>query len=342
MMPYTCSVPACRGNYDAENKVHVFGFPSDKDLRDKWLRAIPRKDFTITNNSKATSLNSVRKLYDLESSNILKFGYGLTRKALWPTNLERQSVKLALKLLNTNIVHALRELGIKYNLEHYEQTAEFINIICTWWDIVNVKTPNKGKAKNNPMCEPLTSNSSDKKLIFLKQFVSWLTRWENFDSNNGRLSKETFLAARHTTEAFIEITNYCTQELKKPYVLLGKIQTDKLESRFGQYRSMAGDQYHISIRQIYETESKLRLCHELKLASHKKEVAIENGSPRWYDSFLKQAGLLQSRWPRLARGRIHRFRCQGMECVATRVGGRNEDTNVPGASFRGRQDDKTE
>ncbi|CAL1277787.1 unnamed protein product [Larinioides sclopetarius] len=53
-MPYTCSVPACRGNYDAENKVHVFGFPSDKDLRDKWLRAIPRKDFTITNNSKAS------------------------------------------------------------------------------------------------------------------------------------------------------------------------------------------------------------------------------------------------------------------------------------------------
>ncbi|XP_071043144.1 uncharacterized protein [Parasteatoda tepidariorum] len=31
---------------------------------------------------------------------------------------------------------------------------------------------------------------------------------------------------------------------------------------------MAGDQYHISVRQIYETESKL--CHELKLASHTK------------------------------------------------------------------------
>ncbi|KAF8785673.1 hypothetical protein HNY73_011188 [Argiope bruennichi] len=37
------------------------------------------------------------------------------------------------------------------------------------------------------------------------------------------------------------------------------------ESRFGQYRSMAGDQYHISVRQIYETESKL--SHKLKLAS---------------------------------------------------------------------------
>ncbi|GBO39523.1 hypothetical protein AVEN_79720-1 [Araneus ventricosus] len=33
---------------------------------------------------------------------------------------------------------------------------------------------------------------------------------------------------------------------------------------------MAGDEYHISVRQISETESKLQLCHELKLASHKK------------------------------------------------------------------------
>ncbi|GBN71323.1 hypothetical protein AVEN_111271-2-1, partial [Araneus ventricosus] len=47
-----------------------------------------------------------------------------------------------------------------------------------------------------------------------------------------------------------------------------KIQTDKLESRFGQYRSMSGDQYHISIRQLYETENKLLISRELKLISH--------------------------------------------------------------------------
>ncbi|GBM98751.1 hypothetical protein AVEN_108077-1 [Araneus ventricosus] len=32
--------------------------------------------------------------------------------------------------------------------------------------------------------------------------------------------------------------------------------------------SMSGDQYHISIRQLYETENKLRICKELKLISH--------------------------------------------------------------------------
>ncbi|CAL1264091.1 unnamed protein product [Larinioides sclopetarius] len=51
-MPCKCSVPACRGNYDETNRVAVFGFPNDKCLREKWLHAIPRKDFNITKNSK--------------------------------------------------------------------------------------------------------------------------------------------------------------------------------------------------------------------------------------------------------------------------------------------------
>ncbi|KAF8785675.1 hypothetical protein HNY73_011190 [Argiope bruennichi] len=50
-MPYKCSVPACRGNYE-ENTVAVFGYPIDEALREKRLPAIPRKMFTITKNSR--------------------------------------------------------------------------------------------------------------------------------------------------------------------------------------------------------------------------------------------------------------------------------------------------
>ncbi|CAL1289202.1 unnamed protein product, partial [Larinioides sclopetarius] len=50
-MTCKCSVPACRGNYDEANKVAVFSFPNDENLRAQWLRAIPRKDFNVTKNS---------------------------------------------------------------------------------------------------------------------------------------------------------------------------------------------------------------------------------------------------------------------------------------------------
>ena len=52
-MPYKCCIPECRGNYDAtkermDEKVSVFSFPDDPDLRAKWLRMIPRKDYAVT------------------------------------------------------------------------------------------------------------------------------------------------------------------------------------------------------------------------------------------------------------------------------------------------------
>lgn len=52
-----CCVPGCKGNYDRGPKVHVFSFPRDVDRKDKWLRAIPRKDFTPSVHSKVCELH---------------------------------------------------------------------------------------------------------------------------------------------------------------------------------------------------------------------------------------------------------------------------------------------
>ncbi|GBO32495.1 hypothetical protein AVEN_146814-1 [Araneus ventricosus] len=220
------------------------------------------------NSVQTASFSVLRKLYDIESSELLKFGIGLTRKALWPTNLERQNVSLALKIFSSNLVKGLLELGEKHSLMHYGDTANFLNIFCTWWDIANVKTVTKGKHKNNPMAEPITDSLNDIKKEFLKKFIAWLDKYEKMDSNNGRFSRETHSALRQTSQAFLSVTEYCCNNLNMSYLLLGKIQTDKLESRLRQYRSMSGDQYHISIRQLYETENKLRISRELKLISH--------------------------------------------------------------------------
>lgn len=51
-MPLTCVVPGCKGNYKSGPKVHVFGFPKDGELANKWLRAIRRENFTPNKNSK--------------------------------------------------------------------------------------------------------------------------------------------------------------------------------------------------------------------------------------------------------------------------------------------------
>jgi len=49
-----CFVPRCKDNYDNGPKVHVFKFPSDEALKQKWIYAVRRDDFAPTRHSKVS------------------------------------------------------------------------------------------------------------------------------------------------------------------------------------------------------------------------------------------------------------------------------------------------
>ena len=93
--------------------------------------------------------------------------------------------------------------------------------------------------------------------------------WNSIPEKSGKLTKETFTALHHTTYAILEHTQYCTEELKMVCILPGKFQTDHLEARFGQYQQLSGDQYNISIRQVFEWEKKTKnvACFKTQPAS---------------------------------------------------------------------------
>ena len=94
----------------------------------------------------------------------------------------------------------------------------------------------------------------------------WLDNWklENFSK---KLTRQTHTALCHTIYGMVEVIKYCFEELNLNYLLLGKLQTDPLENRFGKYRQLAGGHYHISIRQLYESEKRLRIQSILTLTS---------------------------------------------------------------------------
>lgn len=57
-----CCVPRCRGNYRNGPKVHAFSFPSNAELRQKWLDAIPRQYFQPGKHSKVRYLIDPRQV----------------------------------------------------------------------------------------------------------------------------------------------------------------------------------------------------------------------------------------------------------------------------------------
>nr|CAI5839421.1 unnamed protein product [Callosobruchus analis]CAI5839423.1 unnamed protein product [Callosobruchus analis] len=53
-------VPNCTGNYKSSGRnVHIFKFPKDKNLREKWLRSIHRENFQISDHSVVCHLHLV-------------------------------------------------------------------------------------------------------------------------------------------------------------------------------------------------------------------------------------------------------------------------------------------
>ncbi|XP_035233690.1 uncharacterized protein LOC118205512 [Stegodyphus dumicola] len=254
--------------------VHLF-----KNIRNNWLNQknpgtcmfFPNIEDLSKKHFKTASFMSLRKLHEIENDQLITFSNGLTLKSLSPSNLEKQNIKLVLKIFNKFTIEGLIHLGPLHEIPHYSDTSEFISIICKWWDIMNVKTMFKGIHQKSEFMKPLTADDSDPKVIFLNQFLNWLDAWESMKCSTGMLTKETHAALKQTTYGILELTRYCVEELGMKYILPGKIQTDALEARFGKYRQLSGSQYHISMRQLLECEKKLRIQSSIKL-----ELIIKN------------------------------------------------------------------
>lgn len=241
-----------------------------KCIRNNWLNSKPEQVLTYPDMSDFSTIRTarfqaVRKLHELEHDKLLKFGYSLNVKALFPSNIEKQNVKLALKIFNSFVIEGLKQFGS--NITNSDDTAIFIGTILRWWHIVNVKTPLKGKRLNDPYQEPIIADRiDDPKLVFLNNFLDWLDEWKQSKYSH-KLTNQTHTALTHTVYCMLEIVKYCFHDLKMNYILLGKFQTDPLERRFGKYCQLAGGHYNISIRQLYECEKRLRIQSQLTLKS---------------------------------------------------------------------------
>ncbi|KAH7974613.1 hypothetical protein HPB49_017449 [Dermacentor silvarum] len=179
------------------------------------------------------SLKAIRDLHASEEHSVTKFGNGLSYKALQPSNIERQNVKLVLKVFSSFVVKALNMRGDELNLNYAEGTAHFIDLILKWWHVVNVKSLSNGRSLIDPLQDPVWSLTG-KHIEFLNIFfLHSLDTWRDIKMDTGTLSTETHSALRLTCYSLVKLCRYCLEELNFDYVLLGKFQTDHLEESAG-------------------------------------------------------------------------------------------------------------
>ncbi len=94
----------------------------------------------------------------------------------------------------------------------------------------------------------------------MEEFVQFLDEVQLMWDTTGHrgLSKETAFALRHTLVALVAMSRYMVDRLGFNYILLGKFQSDSLESRFGWYRQLSGANYFISPKQLLQSERKIK------------------------------------------------------------------------------------
>ena len=76
-------------------------------------------------------------------------------------------------------------------------------------------------------------------------------------------TKETFVAFQQTLSALIGLCQYLLNGCGFNYILLGLCQSDNIESRFGWYRQLSGGNYYISMKQLIDSERKIRTISSL-------------------------------------------------------------------------------
>ncbi|KAG1673830.1 MFS-type transporter SLC18B1 [Nymphon striatum] len=202
------------------------------------------------------------ELHNLEATKPIKLGYKLTEKCLNPTSIEKSSVKLSMSVFNESTENALIFYSDHENKD-WIGTATFISHFLKLWSIINVKNKSVGKFKRDPYREPIMT-VTDGRLTYLYDFANFLKIWQQ--NKNFCLTKVTFTVMHHMCVTLPQIACYFLDVLKFQYVLFGKFQSDMIESRFGWYRQLSGGNYFISVKQVLESERKIKAVSLLKFS----------------------------------------------------------------------------
>jgi hypothetical protein len=205
----------------------------------------------------SAKFDHIIQLYNHELGRPIKIAHKLTQKVLTPRPIERCNVMLAERCFHESTIAGLIYYGER-GFPEWKKTAAFLDLIHKWWSIVNVRTMTIGLQKRDENKKPVTEVNGAH-VEFFHKFAAWLVKWQKEGDRKTSLSSETFFCAQQTCTALPPLIEYLLTKKGLNFILLGKISSDPIERRFGQYRQLAGANYFLSVRQFLEAEKLIRL-----------------------------------------------------------------------------------
>lgn len=242
--------------YTMYDTVHLFKNFYFNLLNKKSLVCPPMPGTDVTLHAESKHLD---QLYCLELGGAVKMAHRLTDRVLHPTSVERVNVQLAMAATHESTVSALRYFSQVDKYRSFGGTADFLELLSHWFSVVNVKTPFTHARLRDPRRKP-PSVEERGALDFLDAFREMLEIWME-KKGGAKMSRDTTQAAIFTCRGLVGLSKYLLNSHGDhiQYVLLGKIQSDRIEGRFGHLRKLAGGNFWASVRQFFEGEAVIRV-----------------------------------------------------------------------------------
>ena len=245
---------------DAENKTYVFFDTVHlvKNIRNNLLNSkkfvfpgfkFEVSDTILESNEGYISWHDIHRIYDKDitlTANLRK-APKLSYNALHPGN-NKQNVGLALAVFDEKTIAACMSY-----FPTRKDMAAFLKLISTWWIIANSNRRYNSYRLANAI------EHGDGKIQFYKELAQWIEEWSKCPC---------FCLSKQTANAFILTLRSQAKLIEDllsegfSFVLTRRFQSDPLENRFSQYRSLSGGRFLVSLREVQSSERVLT-CRSL-------------------------------------------------------------------------------
>ncbi|XP_064485536.1 uncharacterized protein LOC135398009 [Ornithodoros turicata] len=252
-----------------------------KNIRSQFLS--DDKNFQVERQN--VSSKFLKDLADIQetSGDIITPVRCLTRKHLFPNNLEKMNVKRAVHIFSPEVVAALewlQQYGQQYGIGCFKDaaaTVKFMKMIGEWFQILNIKNPTHS-IHSNSTASAAFFNVGDERLRWLEEdFLSYIETWRASCTHPRRqfLTNETYRALKLTTLSTVGCVKYL---LKAGFHLTRKFSSDEIEILFSAMRRMAGSNDQTSAASVLSSLQRILVTGLVKPSQNANVVTSENSA----------------------------------------------------------------
>ena len=245
--------------FDA-NRPLFFSFDPAHILKNVRSQHLAR-NFELNGNS--VTGDHIRKLYNIQKGLVMKPVRKLTRKVVYPTNLEKMNVARAKVVFSPEVIAGLKSMEVVCpelleNNDSLRETVNFVEMFRKWFDIHDICNSTHGIHSRNDN-KLMFAECYDERLNWLlSEFLPYI---ENIQSNKDKLrrfTRETYEALVITTRSTVACIKYLIS-INFHYVLTRNFTSDDIELFFSHIRRMGGHNDMMDVRScIYAMESTLQ------------------------------------------------------------------------------------